>query len=135
MMIIVPPGSDIDDMDKLKGKTVGVVGGEVNRGVVAILTKEYDLDRAKVQFKDVAPRDVQQALQSKQISALLVVLPVSEKYLSIVRGFFQKYAKNNPGLIRDRVRPAPSRPLRIHTKASNCRKARFAALHRSPTTI
>jgi ABC-type nitrate/sulfonate/bicarbonate transport system substrate-binding protein len=47
-------------MDGLKGKTVGVLGGEVNHRVVEALKKEYDLDRAKVQFKDLAVGDVPQ---------------------------------------------------------------------------
>jgi TRAP transporter TAXI family solute receptor len=99
VMIVVPPGRDIDDVAGLKGKTVGVLGGEVNHGVVAALTKEYDLDRAKVQFKDIALKDARQALQARQLSALLVVLPVSERYLSTLRGFFQEQPKKNLGLV------------------------------------
>lgn len=98
-MIVVPPGSKIESMADLKGETVGVVGGEVNHAIVAALKKEYDLDRAKVQFKDVTQPEVQQALQTKKLGALLVVLPISEKYLSIVRGFFQRRPKQNLGVI------------------------------------
>ena len=86
-------------MDDLKGKTVGVVGGEVNRKVVEVLTKEYDLERAKVRFKDLALPDIAQALKSKQVNALLIVMPVSEKYLTILRGLFPKNAKAKPTLI------------------------------------
>jgi hypothetical protein len=78
---------------------VGVVGGEANHRVVETLTQEYDLARAKVQFKDLALPDVQKALQSKQVSALLVVMPLTQKYLSIVRSLFAKDAKKNPGLV------------------------------------
>jgi ABC-type nitrate/sulfonate/bicarbonate transport system substrate-binding protein len=53
VLIVVPPGISISDMDDLKGKVVGVVGGQVNHKVVEALKKEYDLDRAKVQFKDL----------------------------------------------------------------------------------
>src|SRR5271154_4928777 len=45
-LIVAPPGSDIDSMDKLKRRRVGVVGGEVNSKIVDVLSKEYDLDRA-----------------------------------------------------------------------------------------
>jgi hypothetical protein len=86
-------------MDDLKGKTVGVVGGEANHRVVEVLTQEYDLARVKVQFKDLALTDARQALQSKQISALLVVIPLTQKYLAIVRAFFEKDAKRKPKLI------------------------------------
>ena len=79
VLIVAPPGSSIEGMDDLIGKTVGVVGGEMNRRVVEALKKEYDLDRAKVQFKDLTLGDIPQALKSKQVSALLVVMPITEK--------------------------------------------------------
>ena len=60
VLIVVPPGISIEDMNGLKGKTIGVVGGGVNHRVVEALKKEYDLDRAKVQFKDLAVGDVPQ---------------------------------------------------------------------------
>ena len=99
VMIIVPAGSSIEDMSDLAGKTVGVVGGEVNRRVVEVLTKEYDLARAKVRFKDLTVADAAHAIRSKQVSALLVVAPVSERYLSLMRGFFPANPKQKPGLV------------------------------------
>lgn len=77
----------------LKGRAVGVVGGIANAKIVDVLTKEYDLARAKVVFKNLALTDVRQAIQSKQVSALLVAIPLAEKYLSLVRGFFQLTTK------------------------------------------
>ena len=56
LMIIVPPGSSIEDMDDLEGKIVGVVGGEVNRRVVEVLAREYDIARAKIRFEDILAR-------------------------------------------------------------------------------
>ena len=97
-LIIAPPGSSIDSMAALKGHTVGVIGGEANAKLVDVLCKEYGLVRAKV-FKDVALADVRRALHSKEIGALLVVIPLSEKYLSLVRGFFQQNSKTSPVLI------------------------------------
>jgi TRAP-type uncharacterized transport system substrate-binding protein len=97
-LIIAPPGSSIDAIDKLKGRTVGVIGGDANAKLTDVVSKEYGLDRARV-FKDVALADVRQALQSKQIGALLVVIPLSQKYLSLVRGFFQQGSKSLPVLI------------------------------------
>jgi TRAP-type uncharacterized transport system substrate-binding protein len=97
-LIVAPPGSSIDGVAALKGRSVGVIGGEVNAKLVDILSKEYGLARAKV-FKDVALADARRALQSKEISALLVVIPLSEKYLSLVRGFFQQGPKSLPVLI------------------------------------
>ena len=99
VLIIAPPGSSIDSMDNLKGRIVGVVGGAANSKIVDVLAKEYDLVRAKVVFKDIALTDVRQAVQSKQINALLVVIPLAERYLSLVRGFFQLDHKKVPVLI------------------------------------
>jgi TRAP-type uncharacterized transport system substrate-binding protein len=99
VLIIAPPGSSIDSVANLKGRTVGVVGGAVNAKIVDALTKEYDLTSAKVVFKNLALTDVRQAVQSKQVSALLVTIPLAEKYLSLVRGFFQLDHKKTPVLI------------------------------------
>ena len=99
VLIIAPPGSSIDSMDNPKGRTVGVVGGAANAKIVDALTKEYDLASAKVAFKNLALTDVRQAVQSKQVSALLVTIPLAEKYLSLVRGFFQLDHKKAPVLI------------------------------------
>src|SRR5947199_2455377 len=86
-LVIAPPGSSIDGMDKLKGRRVGVLGGDANSKIVDVLSKEYGLDRAKV-FKDIALPDARRAIQSKEVSALLVVIPLAEKYLSLVKGVF-----------------------------------------------
>jgi TRAP-type uncharacterized transport system substrate-binding protein len=99
VLIIAPPGSSIDSIASLKGRTVGVVGGAVNAKIVDVLTKGYDLAGAKVVFKNLALTDVRQAIQSKQVGALLVVIPLAEKYLSLVRGFFQLDRKKTPVLI------------------------------------
>jgi TRAP-type uncharacterized transport system substrate-binding protein len=99
VLIIAPPGSSIDSIEKLKGQTVGVVGGETNAGVVDVLNKTYGLARAKVVFKNLSLQEARQAIQSKQVSALLVVIPLTEKYLSLVKGFFQQGPKSLPVLI------------------------------------
>jgi TRAP-type uncharacterized transport system substrate-binding protein len=98
-LIIAPPGSSITSISALKGRTVGVLGGEANARIVEVLTNTYDLARAKVVFKNLALTDARQALQSKEVSALLVVIPLSAKYLSLVRGFFQQGPRALPVLI------------------------------------
>jgi TRAP-type uncharacterized transport system substrate-binding protein len=99
VLIIAPPGSAIDSIENLKGRAIGVVGGVANAKIVDVLTKEYDLASAKVVFKNLALTDVRQAIQSKQVSALLVTIPLAERYLSLVRGFFQLDHKKVPALI------------------------------------
>ena len=47
-LIVAPPGSTIDGIDKLKGRRVGVLGGDANNKIVDVLSKTYGLDRAKV---------------------------------------------------------------------------------------
>src|ERR1700722_10185779 len=98
VLIVAPPGSSIDGIDKLKGRRVGVIGGDANSRIVDVLSKAYGLDRAKV-FKDVALPDARQAVQSKDVAALLVVIPLAGKYLALVRDFFQQGAKAVPVLV------------------------------------
>jgi TRAP-type uncharacterized transport system substrate-binding protein len=98
VLIVAPPGSTIDSVDKLKSRRVGVIGGDANSKIVDVLSKEFGLDRAKV-FKDVALPDARQAIASKEVSALLIVMPLAEKYLSLVRGIFQQGPKALPVLV------------------------------------
>ena len=99
VMIVVPPGIAIEDMDGLRGKTVGVIAADINRSVVAAISKEYELEQAKVRFKDVGLSDLPSELKAKQIQAVLVVMPVSERYLAMLRNVFPRNAKLKLGLI------------------------------------
>jgi TRAP-type uncharacterized transport system substrate-binding protein len=99
VMIVAPPGSPITSIAKLHDHTVGVVGGEINHGVVEVLKKEYDLGRANVVFKDIAPADARRAVQTKQVSALLLVVPLTGKYLAFVKGLFPESPNSSPVLI------------------------------------
>ncbi len=67
--------------------------------VVEALTREYGLDGTKTAFKDVAVQDIAQAFKSKQITALLVVIPLTQKYLTMLRNLFPKTGKSKPGLV------------------------------------
>src|SRR5260370_6193710 len=98
VLMVAPPGSTIDSVDKLKGRRVGVIGGDANSKIVDVLSKEYGLDRAKV-FKDIALPDGRRAVQSKEVSPLLVVIPLAEKYLSLVRDVFALGSKASPVLL------------------------------------
>ncbi|MEA2822655.1 MAG: hypothetical protein QOJ86_4659, partial [Bradyrhizobium sp.] len=98
-LLIAPPGSPISDVPGLKRRTVGVVGGEINRPVVDVLTREYDLAKAGVVFKNIAPADTRRAIESKEVNAILIVIPLTEKYLTLVRNLFPQNGKANPVLI------------------------------------
>jgi TRAP-type uncharacterized transport system substrate-binding protein len=99
-LLIAPPGSPISDVAGLKRRTVGVVGGEINRQVVDVLTREYDLAKAGVVFKDIEPADTKRAIETKDVNAILIVIPLTEKYLALVRNLFPHNGKANPVLIR-----------------------------------
>src|SRR5579871_4845905 len=90
LMIVAPPGSNITSIAKLRDHTVGVVGGEINHHIVDALKKEYDLAQAHVTFKDIAPSEARQAVQSKQVAALIMVIPLTDKYLAYVKGLFRE---------------------------------------------
>jgi TRAP-type uncharacterized transport system substrate-binding protein len=99
VLLVAPPGSSISDVAGLKRLTVGVVGGEVNRKVVNALTEEYDLGRANVTFRNLAPAETRRALEAREVRALLIVVPLAEKYLAMLRGFFLQNPKTAPVLI------------------------------------
>jgi TRAP-type uncharacterized transport system substrate-binding protein len=99
VLLVAPPGSAVTDMAGLKRVTVGVVGGDINKGLIKILTDEYDLTRAGVTFKNLAPPDARRALETKDVRAVLIVMPIAEKYLALLRGLFPQAAKTGPVLI------------------------------------
>jgi TRAP-type uncharacterized transport system substrate-binding protein len=99
VMIVAPPGSPITSIAKLRDHTVGVVGGEINHRVVDVLKKEYDLGRANVTFKDIAPLEARNAVQTKEVGALLLVMPLTERYLTFVKGLFRESPNSSPVLI------------------------------------
>jgi TRAP-type uncharacterized transport system substrate-binding protein len=98
-LLIAPPGSGVTELRELKRTTVGVVAGDTNRKLTSVLTEEYDLGRLGVRFRDLAPPEVRRALDSREVRALLVVVPLTEKYLALVRGLFQQNVKAGPVLI------------------------------------
>jgi TRAP-type uncharacterized transport system substrate-binding protein len=99
VMFLVPSNSSIDSIDKLKNKTVGLVGGDVDTPVVQALDKEYDLSGNRVHFKNLTLDETPNALKSKEVSALLVVAPVSPKYIALIRGLFAKVGKEPPTIL------------------------------------
>jgi TRAP-type uncharacterized transport system substrate-binding protein len=99
VLLIAPPGSPISDVPGLKRRTVGVVGGEINQKVVDVLTREYDLAKANVTFKNIAPADTRRSIETKEVGAILIVIPLTEKYLTLVRNLFPQNGKANPVLI------------------------------------
>jgi TRAP-type uncharacterized transport system substrate-binding protein len=98
LMILALPGSSLTSIEKLKGHTVGVVGGEINQKIADALKKEYDLGD-KVTFRNFSPAEVPRAIEARQAGALLVMVPLNEKYLSLVRRFFRDSRNALPTVI------------------------------------
>jgi TRAP-type uncharacterized transport system substrate-binding protein len=99
VLLVSPAGSQVTDLAELKRATIGVIGGDINRRIVKALTDEYDLAKANVTFRDLAPADARKALDAKEVRAILVVVPLAEKYLTMIRGLFAQQAKSAPVLI------------------------------------
>jgi TRAP-type uncharacterized transport system substrate-binding protein len=89
IMLMALPGSPITTVEGLRGHTVGVVGGAVNRRLVGALTRQYDLARTNVTFKDIAYADLRRTIEARDVAALLVVAPLTEKYLTYLRSLFK----------------------------------------------
>jgi len=79
------------------------LGGETNAKIVDVLNNAYDLARNKTVFKNLSLQDARQAVQSKQVNTLLVVIPLTEKYLALVKGFFPQGTKATPVPDPDRL--------------------------------
>jgi TRAP-type uncharacterized transport system substrate-binding protein len=99
VLLVAPPGSPIDDLDAVKRVTIGVIGGEINAKLIQILTREYGLDRRNVTFKPLALQDVRAAVSTKQVALLLVVAPLTDKYIALLRGVFSPNGKALPVLV------------------------------------
>ncbi|OKO87845.1 C4-dicarboxylate ABC transporter substrate-binding protein [Bradyrhizobium sp. NAS80.1] len=99
VLIVAPPGSPLTDVASLKGHRVGVVGGEINRSVVNALRQQYDLERANVKFRDLSLPEARQAVDARSVDALLLVIPLTPKYLSLARSLFPQNMKSQPVLI------------------------------------
>ena len=98
VLLIAPVGSPVKDVADLKNRTLGVVGGSVNRHIVELLSKEFELG-PRMQTKDLQADQVRQAIQSKQVHAVLAVIPISDRYIAAVRSFAPNDGKRNPTLI------------------------------------
>jgi TRAP transporter TAXI family solute receptor len=99
VLLAVPPNSPVEELADLKGKTVGVVGGDVNSQVAEALFPDSQSSRTSVKLKDLATTEASQALKSKSVNALLFVVPVNERYRSMVRSFFDASGKGQPKLL------------------------------------
>jgi len=99
VLLVAPPGSSIADIAGLKRTSVGVIGGEINRKIINVLSDEYGLARANVTFRNLQSADARRALDTKEVRAILIVVPLAEKYLALLRGLLLQTPKAAPVLI------------------------------------
>ena len=99
VLIIAPPGSGVASMDDLKGKTIGVVGGQINQTVTAVIAREYEFEKNRTRFRYLLPVEAGPAVQLKQVQALLIVMPLSEKYIARVREILQRSLRGKVTLV------------------------------------
>lgn len=99
VLLVAPPGSAWTDISDIKRATIGVISGAVNAKLVEVLTREYNLSRADVSLKELAPEDARKALASKEVQAVLLVVPLTEKYLAFIRGLFAQNSRAGPAMI------------------------------------
>lgn len=99
VLLVAPPGSAWTDISDIKRATIGVIGGAANAKLVEVLTREYDLPRAGVSFKDLAPEEARKALAAKEVQAVLLAVPLTEKYLAFIRGLFAQNGRGGPVII------------------------------------
>ncbi len=85
VLMLAPPGSNVTSMEDLKGKTIGVIGGPINETVKSIIAREYEFEKNKTRYRDLLPAEAPQAVQGKQVQALLLVMPITEKYIAKLR--------------------------------------------------
>lgn len=97
VMVVATAAARADDLADLATKRIGVLGAAANKRLVDTLVREYGLTRAR--FSDVALGEARQALQANQIDALLVVLPLADRYLATMRELFAGADKLKPVLL------------------------------------
>jgi TRAP-type uncharacterized transport system substrate-binding protein len=93
VMILVPAASTAESITDLRNMTIGVIGGAANRPVLAALAQVYQLDRAKVRFEDVTLDEASRAFSTSKIQGILVVAPLTGKYLTKIKAIFQQRNK------------------------------------------
>lgn len=98
-LLVAPPGSPITEMAALKRIPVGVIGGDINQNLVKVLSDEYDLAKAGVTFRNLGLAEARRALDTKEVRAILIVMPLAERYLALLRGLFPQNTKTGPVLI------------------------------------
>ncbi|WP_425989205.1 TAXI family TRAP transporter solute-binding subunit [Afipia sp. DC4300-2b1] len=98
VMVVAAPGSSITGIEQLKGRSIGVVGGEINHRLVKALSREYGLE-GHTTFKDLSPPDAQRAMKAGDVDVLVMVVPLTKRYLDYVRNLSGGGSSRSPTLV------------------------------------
>lgn len=98
-VVVTPAGSNYTKFRELAGKTIGVVGADINRSLVTALSNEYDTARLNITFKNVPINEARQAVVSNEVTALLMVLPIARRYIGYIDKLFQNDAGLAPNIL------------------------------------
>jgi TRAP transporter TAXI family solute receptor len=98
-LVVALPGTSIESIEGLKGKTLGVLANEINGRLVDAIDKAYDLTKGRARIRNLSMTELPKAVQAKQIQALLVVIPLTEKYLAMLRDLAPKGGKQSLRLL------------------------------------
>lgn len=99
--VLLPPNSPIKSIGDMKGRTVGVVGLDVNQRVIGTLIRNYGFAQGSVNFVNIPFTDLMgnTAGNSKKYQAAIFVAPIADRYNTIVRNFFPPVGKAQPRVL------------------------------------
>jgi len=98
-VIVTPAGSNYTKFRELAGKTVGVVGADINSSFVKALSNEYDTARLNIAFKNISINEAHQAIASNEVAALLMVLPIARRYIAYIDKIFRNASDLAPNIL------------------------------------
>jgi len=98
-VVVTPAGSNYTKFRDLAGKTIGVVGADINSSLVTALSNEYDTARLKIAFRNVSINEARQAIASNEAAALLMVLPIARRYIGYIDRIFENDSGIAPNLL------------------------------------
>lgn len=99
LIALVPPNSPVKSVGDFKGRTVAVVGLESNQRLLATLVKVYGFPPNSVQFVDMPIGALAEAARNRKAQAAIVVAPLGERYIGLLRSFFSASGKMQAKLL------------------------------------
>ena len=97
---ITRPGSKIDSIDDLRGKTIGLVGDRpANEAILRTILNQHDVSDKDVLRMSVVSNELIQAVQEGRIDAVFMVAPTAARMARMALQNFPKIEGKSPGLL------------------------------------